>query len=93
MYNPLKKLFRKHPEFPSPRAVDRAVPAWTNKDASVRYVPELGTGVLPKDSPVMAGLKSPHGNFRLCEILNHVKGIKMYGWIAEADLSFTAPVV
>ena len=90
MFNFLRKA-KKSPEFPHPRAVDRAVPAWTNKEAAVRYVPNLGTGTLAKDTPVMAGLKSPHGNFRLCEILNHTKGIKVYGWIAEADLTFTAP--
>ena len=87
----LKRWFRKSQEFPYPRAVDQAVPAWTNKVAKVRYVPALGSGTLPKDTPLMAGLKHPNGD-RLCQVLNNVKGLVIYGWVAEADLSFTAPV-
>ena len=89
MLNQFKRIFQKSPEYVPSRPA--GVKMWTNKEAAVRYVPNLGTGTLAEDTPVMAGLKSPHENFRLCEILNHTKGIKVYGWIAEADLTFTAP--
>jgi len=84
----LNRIFRKSNEY---QHKQKSVQAWVNKDgAKIRYIPDLGTGELAKGTAVMAGMKAPNG-FRLCQLVNHQKGIVVAGWIFEADLQYTAP--